>query len=101
MTLEVSGDRSMVEKLVSQIEADHDGHVVYAFTPNTGRLALAMSATSDEAIENVPAKVVGTVRAAAHGVGYETPGWPEPVGMDHVRMKVLTIEDVRVKSLAA
>lgn len=99
MTLEVSGDRSLVAPLVARIDAEHDGHVTYAFTPMTGRLVLAMSATSDDAIEMVPAKVVGTVRAAAHGLGFETPGWPEPVEMNHVQMKVVAIEDVRVKAL--
>ena len=103
MTLGVSDDRSVVEKLVSEIEDLHGdrGQVVYAYTPKTGRLALAMSVVSDDDIEIIPAKVVGMVRSAAHGLGYETPNWPEPVGLDHVRMKAFAIEDVRIKSLAA
>lgn len=92
MTLEVSGDRLMVEKLALLLDDRHDGQVVYTFSAKSGRLSLAMSVASNAAIEKVPAKVVGTVRAAAHELGFHTPGWPEPVAIDDVRIKVLARE---------
>jgi hypothetical protein len=94
MTLKVSGDRAAVEKLVSALDGCHKGQIAYTFSHKDGQLALAMSTVSDEQIEKVAARVVGTVRATAHELGFHTPGWPEPVTIDDVRIKVLATETV-------
>lgn len=96
MTLQVSGDhpidRSGVEKLTRLVSERHDGDFTYTFSPKVGQLALAMSVECAEAIEQVPPKIVGLVRSVAHDLGFSTPGWPEPVEVDDVRIKVLAGE---------
>jgi hypothetical protein len=92
MTLNVSGGQAAVDELVAGLDESHKGQIAYTFSHADGQLALAMSTVSDEAIEMVAARVVGTVRAAAHELGFHTPGWPEPVAIDDVRIKVLTAE---------
>jgi hypothetical protein len=51
------------------LDESHDGEVMYTFSRKTQVLTLAMSTISDEAIEQVVPRVVGTVRAAAHELG--------------------------------
>lgn len=53
-------------------------------------LTLGVSIDTEASIADVPAQVVGIVRAAIHGLGHGTPGWPEPVTIDDIRqIKVL------------
>jgi hypothetical protein len=53
-------------------------------------LTLGVSIDTEASIADVPAQVVGIVRAAIHGLGHATPGWPEPVTIDDIRqIKVL------------
>lgn len=68
---------TFVEDLAAVLDKEHDGEVMYTFASKTGDLTLAVSAVSDEGTEQVFAKVSGTVRAAAHGMGAHTPGWPQ------------------------
>ncbi len=89
MTLEVPAG-SCVDKRVGFLDTRHDGQITYTFTETTRLLALAMTVCSDEQIEMIPPKVVGLVRSALHELGFSTPGWPEPVSIDDVRIKLLT-----------
>ncbi|MCV7424321.1 hypothetical protein H7K45_27610 [Mycobacterium yunnanensis] len=93
MTLEVSSDTSIEPSFVSDfaeaLDDCHDGQVVYTYSRKSRILNLAMSAESDEPIEQVVPKVVGTVRAAAHELGAQTHGWPEPVSIGDVKIKTL------------
>lgn len=96
MTLQVSGehsvDRNVVEKFTSLLAERHDGELVYTFAFRTQQLSLAMSVTCDEPIEQVPPMIVGFVRSVAHDLGFHTPGWPEPVEVDDVRIRALAAD---------
>ena len=68
---------TFVEEFAAVLDKEHDGEVMYTFASKTGDLTLAVSTVSDEETMQVCAKVAGTVRAAAHGMGAHTPGWPQ------------------------
>ncbi|ABM15134.1 hypothetical protein [Mycolicibacterium vanbaalenii] len=82
MSLLVSGSPDanlveFVEDFATTLDDEHDGEVMYTFASKTGDLTLTVSIVSDEDTAQVCAKVVGTVRSAAHGMGAHTPGWPQ------------------------
>ena len=92
MTINIVGDRAMVDDLISALDRLHGGQIAYTFAHTESQLTLGMSTASDEAIELVVPRVVGTVRTAAHELGYQTPGWPEPVSIGDVSIKTLAAE---------
>lgn len=89
ITLNIVGDRAMVDDLVDALDRLHEGQIAYTFSQADSQLTLGMSTVCDEAIELVVPRVVGTVRTAAHELGYHTPGWPEPVSIGDVSIKAL------------
>lgn len=86
--LDVSATGEGASKLARQIVAGmtelHDGQVVY--TASGHEITLAIACEREGRIEDVPSEVVGTARTVIHEMGFGTPDWPEPAGVNDVQI---------------
>lgn len=69
---------------------DGDSSIVTSGTT----VSIGVSINTESRIDEVPAQVVGVIRAAVHGLGHGTPGWPEPVTIDDIR-QIKVVEPAR------
>ncbi|MCV7254167.1 hypothetical protein H7J86_18560 [Mycobacterium hackensackense] len=95
IALSMAGGRGAVDKFIAVLDERHQGDVIFTYAPTDNRLTIGMSTTSDFPIEGVVAEAVYTVRAAADGLGLQSPSQPDPVVVDNVSIRELSSVEAR------